>query len=160
MDLLDRLDARLALELTLVGRMALAGVLGFVAGAERELRGKDAGTRTFGLMALGTAGITGLGVELFPVSAEKVIAGVVTGIGFLGAGVIWRARVGQARGLTTAAALWAVAALGVLVGAGLYLAGVLGAALVVGALLLDRLSLFRELGARADDPDPPPPSPE
>jgi putative Mg2+ transporter-C (MgtC) family protein len=84
----------------------------------------------------------------------------VTGIGFLGAGVIWRARVGQARGLTTAAALWAVAALGVLVGAGLYLAGVLGAALVVGALLLDRLSLFRELGARADDPEPPPPSPE
>lgn len=156
MDVLDRLDARLALELTLVGRMALAGVLGLIAGAEREFRGKDAGTRTFGLMAIGTAGITGLGVELFPVSAEKVIAGVVTGLGFLGAGVIWRAH-GQARGLTTAAALWAVAGVGVLIGAGLYLAGVLGTGLVVGALLLDRLSPFRELAARADDREPPTP---
>jgi putative Mg2+ transporter-C (MgtC) family protein len=157
MEFLDRLDPQVALQLTIVGRMALAGVLGLVAGAERELRGKDAGTRTFGLMALGTAGITGVGVELFPVSAEKVIAGVVTGIGFLGAGVIWRARIGQARGLTTAAALWAVAAVGVLVGAGLYLTGVLAAALVLAALLLDRLSLFRELGPRGEDPEPPAP---
>jgi putative Mg2+ transporter-C (MgtC) family protein len=133
------MDPQIALQLTLVGRMALAGILGFAAGLERELRGKDAGTRTFGLMAVGTAGVTGLGVEVYPASAEKVIAGVVTGIGFLGAGVIWRARVGQARGLTTAAALWATAGIGVLVGAGLYITGLLAEAIVIGALLADRL---------------------
>jgi putative Mg2+ transporter-C (MgtC) family protein len=133
------MDPQIALQLTLVGRMALAGILGFAAGLERELRGKDAGTRTFGLMAVGTAGVTGLGVEVFPASAEKVIAGVVTGIGFLGAGVIWRARVGQARGLTTAAALWATAGIGVLVGAGLYITGLLAEVIVIGGLLADRL---------------------
>jgi putative Mg2+ transporter-C (MgtC) family protein len=130
---------RLLLELTLVGRMALAALFGFLVGAEREFRGKRAGERTFALVGMGSAGVTGVGVLLFPPSAEKVIAGVITGIGFLGVGVIWRSEEGQARGLTTAAATWAVAAVGVIAGAGLYIAAALATAIVLLLLVFDRV---------------------
>jgi hypothetical protein len=102
---------------TLIGRVALGTFLGYVIGFEREFRGKAAGERTFGLLALGAAAVTGLGVLFFPASAEKVIAGVVTGVGFLGAGLIFRERDttgrGQVLGLTTAASSWAAAAVGI-----------------------------------------------
>src|SRR3972149_7704017 len=103
----------LTTELTLIGRMALGTFLGYVIGFEREYRGKPAGERTFGLLALGAAAVTGVGVLYFPLSAEKVIAGVVTGVGFLGAGLIFRERQGgqgQVLGLTPAAPSWAAAA--------------------------------------------------
>jgi len=58
-------------ELTLIGRTALGALLGYVIGFEREYRGKPAGERTFGLLALGAAGVTALGVLAFPASAEK-----------------------------------------------------------------------------------------
>ena len=79
-------------ELTLIGRTVLGAFLGYVIGFEREYRGKAAGERTFGLLALGAASVTALGVLTFPASAERVIAGVVTGVGFLGAGLIFRER--------------------------------------------------------------------
>src|SRR3990170_348721 len=112
-------------ELTLIGRMALGTFLGYVIGFEREYRGKPAGERTFGLLAFGSAAVTGVGVLFFPASAEKVIAGVITGVGFLGAGLIFRERQGgqgQVLGLTTAASSWAAAAVGILAGAGAYVA--------------------------------------
>jgi len=147
------------LQLTIVGRMALAAVLGFLVGFEREFRRKAAGQRTLALVGLGSAGVTAVGVELFPVSAEKVIAGVVTGIGFIGVGIIWRAEVGPVRGLTTAAATWAVASIAVATGSGLYVTGVLGTVLVLGLLLLDRIPALRDLPERLTDEDPPGPSP-
>src|SRR6266516_6710099 len=113
----------MSLQLTVFLRIALAALLGFVVGLERELRGKAAGERTFSLVAVGAAAFTAVGVEKFPESAEKIMAGVATGIGFLGVGIIWREEGGQSRGLTTAAATWAVAAVGVLAGAGLELSG-------------------------------------
>jgi len=94
-------------EWELLGRMALATGLGYAIGFEREWRGKPAGERTFALIALGAAGFTAIGVEAFPASAEKVIAGVVTGVGFLGAGLIFREATGGILGLTTASAAWA-----------------------------------------------------
>jgi putative Mg2+ transporter-C (MgtC) family protein len=94
--------ARISLDLSILGRISLAALLGYLIGYERELRGSPAGDRTSALVALGAAGATALGVEKFPESAEKVIAGVVTGIGFLGAGFILRGEMGVVRGLTTA----------------------------------------------------------
>lgn len=135
-------------QLTLIGRMALGTFLGYVIGFEREYRGKSAGERTFGLLALGSAAITGVGVLFFPTSAEKVIAGVITGVGFLGAGLIFREREGgqgQVLGLTTAASSWAAAAIGILAGAGTYLAAVAGCAFVLIILEVNRLPLYRKL---------------
>jgi putative Mg2+ transporter-C (MgtC) family protein len=142
-------------ELTLFGRIVLAAALGYAIGFEREIRGKPAGERTFALLALGAAGVTGLGVEQFPASAEKVIAGVITGVGFLGAGLIFReAERGMVHGLTTAASSWAAAAVGILAGAGAYVVAVLGATLVVLILELNRLPLIRRIEpARLRRPD-------
>lgn len=119
------------LDVALVGRVAIGTLLGFLIGWEREFRGSSAGDRTFSLIALGATAFTVLGVQNFPATAEKVIAGVVTGIGFLGAGLIMRGDSGGVRGLTTAASLWATAAVGTLAGAGEPVIAVLLAALVV-----------------------------
>ena len=123
-----------ALQLAIFGRMALAAALGFAIGIERELRGSPAGERTIALVAAGSAGFASLAVNVFPGTGGQVLAGVATGVGFLGAGVIWRGSMGPARGLTTAAATWTVASIGILTGAGLYLTAVLAALLTLGML--------------------------
>jgi len=143
----------MSLQLTVFLRIALAALLGFVVGLERELRGKAAGERTFSLVAVGAAAFTAVGVEKFPDSAEKIMAGVATGIGFLGVGIIWRMEGGQSRGLTTAAANWAVASIGILVGTGIYLTSVLVTLLCLVVLELDYLPVIGSLLHRmpADD---------
>jgi len=157
-----------ATQWTIFGRMALAAVFGGLIGLERELRGKRAGERTFALVAFGSAGFTAVGVELFPASAEKVMAGIATGIGFLGVGIIWRMEGGQARGLTTAAAAWAIAAIGVVAGTGLYLTSFAATAFTFGILeiqyvpvvahILKRLPKMEESegGSGSDPPGRPP----
>src|SRR3954467_15859989 len=117
-------------QLIVVGRIALAAFLGYLVGLDRALRGKDAGDRTFSLVALGSAAFVALGVELFPDSADRVIQGVTAGVGCHGAGIIFRAS-GGVKGLTSAAALWTAAAVRTFVGAGLYLAGAPLAATIV-----------------------------
>jgi putative Mg2+ transporter-C (MgtC) family protein len=143
-------------QLSIVERIALAALFGFLVGLERESRGKQAGERTFALVALGASAFTALGVELFPESAEKVMAGVATGIGFLGVGIIWREEGGQSRGLTTAAATWAVAAVGVLAGAGLQLSAALATVLVLAILEFEYLPFTGSWVHRMpeDDRDP------
>ncbi len=143
-------------EWALVGRMALASFLGYSIGFEREWRGKPAGERTFALIALGAAGFTAIGVEGFPASAEKVIAGVITGVGFLGAGLIFRETTRGVLGLTTAAAAWAVATVGVLIGAGAFVSGIMATVLVLFILELNRLPVIRRFltrGPRAPGPE-------
>jgi putative Mg2+ transporter-C (MgtC) family protein len=135
-------------ELVLVGRMALAAGLGWVIGFERELRGKSAGTRTFALIALGTAGIVSLGDEISGDALSRIVQGVAAGIGFIGAGLIFQRRQGIVLGLTTAAAVWAAAAIAVLSGAGAYLPAVAGMVLVVLVLELDEIPGLRRLDAR------------
>lgn len=131
----------------ILGRIALAALLGYVIGWEREYRGSAAGDRTFALVALGSAAFTGLGAEHFPASAEKVIAGVVTGIGFLGAGLIFGRDGGGVHGLTTAASLWATAAVGVLLGAGEYFVGVAACAVLLFVLELEKLPGMKRFDA-------------
>ncbi|WP_210207832.1 MgtC/SapB family protein [Bosea caraganae] len=110
-------------ELDLVLKL-LAGLLAGVAiGWERTLRHKSAGLRTFGLVGLGTATaaaiFSGTSGAPHPDAASRVVQGILTGIGFLGAGVIIRRETdGLPHGLTTAAAVWVTAALGCAAGLG------------------------------------------
>lgn len=128
-------------DLFLVGRLALGALLGYVIGFEREFRGSEAGDRTFALVAMGSAAFTALGVEHFPSTAEKILAGVVTGVGFLGGGVIMKGDAGMVRGLTTASAMWATASIGVFAGAGEKLMAVLATGLVLLVLEAQRLPM-------------------
>jgi putative Mg2+ transporter-C (MgtC) family protein len=138
-------------QLTILGRAAIAAVLGFLIGLEREYRGKSAGDRTFALLAFAAATITGLGAEILgPDGTSRVIQGVVTGVGFLGAGLIFRRSPHDVRGLTTAASSWAVTAVGVIAGAGGYAVAILGTALVLFILELDSLPLLRKIRERAE----------
>jgi putative Mg2+ transporter-C (MgtC) family protein len=131
----------------IVLRLGVALAAGGVIGLNRDLHRKGAGLRTFGLVALATAGVT-IGLSsAFPGGTgdvSRVIQGMMAGIGFLGAGVIMR-RPDSSRvtGLTTAAAIWFVAGLAVLCGLGeLVLVGVmLGFALLLllGGRALERL---------------------
>jgi putative Mg2+ transporter-C (MgtC) family protein len=141
-------EGRATLELTLAARMGLAAVLGFLVGLERESRGKSAGERTFSIVALGAAGFSGVAASLFPETAGQTVAGVATGIGFLGIGIIWRAEEGQTRGLTTAASILCVAAIGVLSGVGLYLTAILATLLALFILEFDRMPALRGLHRR------------
>jgi putative Mg2+ transporter-C (MgtC) family protein len=148
-------EDRVLLELTIAGRMGLASLLGFLVGLERESRGKSAGERTFAIVALGAAGFAGTAITMFPDTAGQAVAGVATGIGFLGVGIIWRAEEGETRGLTTAASILSVAAIGVVTGIGLYLTAVLGTALALAILEFDRLPGLHGLHRRVTGrPDP------
>lgn len=119
-------------------KLLLAMALGGMLGAERELRDKDAGLRTLMFISAGAALFTIISIRtpMFgtPADPGRIAAQIVSGIGFLGAGVILRER-GQIRGLTTAATIWLAAALGMGVGVGEYLTSTLTALLVMLTLL-------------------------
>jgi putative Mg2+ transporter-C (MgtC) family protein len=105
-------------ELEMVARLAYAALLGGIIGLEREVRGFPAGVRTVALVAMGATLFT----EVSSLTAEedRIAAGIVTGIGFLGAGVIMREGY-SIRGITTAATIWSAAAVGMAVGRELYI---------------------------------------
>ncbi len=99
--------------------MVLAIILGGVLGWQRERIGKAAGPRTYALVSFGSALFTLLSINGFgAANPAHVAAQVVTGIGFIGAGMILRKNDGSVEGLTTAAGLWAVASIGMSVGVG------------------------------------------
>ena len=107
-------------------KLIVAGLCGGLIGLERERDNKPAGIRTQMLVALGSAlfMIVSLSVGSdLRVDPSRIAAQVVTGIGFLGAGAIIRDR-GSVRGMTTAASIWVVAAIGLTIGAGLFLEGI------------------------------------
>ena len=117
-------------------RMLVALLLGAAVGWEREMQRQPAGFRTHALVGLGAAIFTVVSAFGFPgplSDPTRIAAQIVTGIGFLGGGAILHYR-GNVRGLTTAASLWAVAAVGMAAGAGLYVVAVGGAALVIVTL--------------------------
>jgi putative Mg2+ transporter-C (MgtC) family protein len=148
------------LQLAIFGRMALAAALGFIVGFERESRGKAAGERTIALIAAGAAAFAALAAEAFPQTGGQILAGVATGVGFLGIGVIWRLQMGPARGLTTAAATWTVAATGVLAGVGFYLTAILATAITLLILEVEFMPGVGGLLHRmTPDPNRPDPSP-
>lgn len=104
-----------------IAQLALASMLGLLVGLTRERLHKSAGIRTHMLACMGTCLFTIISAIAFPGGdPARIAAGVVTGIGFLGAGVIFRDSNGV-RDLTTAASIWTVAAIGMAVGAHLWL---------------------------------------
>jgi putative Mg2+ transporter-C (MgtC) family protein len=124
-------------------RILLAGICGSVIGLERRKRFKDAGIRTHLILAIGCAVIMIVSKYAFAdtldYDAARVASNIITGVGFLGAGVIF-VKSGSVRGLTTAAGIWTTAAIGMAIGAGFYLLGIgVTILLVVIQLLLYRL---------------------
>lgn len=119
-------------ELEIVGRLVVAGLLGGFIGLERELRGYPAGIRTIALVALGSSLFTDVS-RLFGGDDGRVAAQVVAGIGFLGAGVILREGY-TVRGMTTAATVWAAAAIGMAVALDLYIVAVAGSVFIFALL--------------------------
>jgi putative Mg2+ transporter-C (MgtC) family protein len=134
----------------------LAAVLGGAVGLERELREREAGLRTHLLVAVGSALFTivsaygfhsflSSGASVVRADPTRIAAQIVTGIGFLGAGAIIRQGL-SVRGLTTAATLWVVAAIGLAVGAGYYSGALITTAVVLFSLWPLRIVAYRILG--------------
>ncbi len=133
----------IAHQLDIAVRLVVAALLGAAIGLEREIHEHPAGMRTHLLVALGSALFTIVSIFGFvdvlgpgqaaPVDPSRVAAQVVTGIGFLGAGAILKFGT-TVRGLTTAASLWATAAIGMAVGAADYIVAAVGSAIIVFSL--------------------------
>lgn len=135
-------------------RLALAALFGGLVGLEREVRGRQAGFRTYILVCLGSALVMLVSVEFglrqwhalpginLNIDPARIAYGVMTGVGFLGAGTIVHNK-GSVRGLTTAAGLWCVAAVGLAVGFGMYLLSAMGIVIILFSLwLLDYFEDF------------------
>ncbi len=125
-------------ELEMALRLVLAAALGAIIGYQRERAGKPAGLRTHMLISIGSALFTVASVSGFTgtVDPTRIAAGIVTGIGFLGAGAILHREGGIVAGLTTAATIWVSAAIGLAAGAGLYLISAVATGLVLIVLFL------------------------
>jgi len=146
-------------KLELMLQLGLATLLGGAIGLERELGGKPAGLRTNILICLGSVLYTHISIAMMGADSPdptRVAAQVVTGVGFIGAGTILHAR-GAIVGLTSAATIWVVAAIGVTLGSGFYLEGVGTTVIVLAVLaglgrvekLVERQSLRRTITVHA-----------
>ena len=126
------------IELEMSLRLLLAAALGAIIGYQRERAGKPAGLRTQVLICVGAALCTVASIYGFGAAGDpaRVAAGIVAGIGFLGAGAIIRGGEGIVAGLTTAATIWAVAGIGLAAGAGLYLVSAVTTVIVLIILFL------------------------
>ncbi|MCL5269162.1 MAG: MgtC/SapB family protein [bacterium] len=140
------------MDATFFYRLILAAACGAVLGIEREVQRKPAGLRTNMLICLGAALFTYCSINLTQNTGDpsRIAAQIVTGIGFLGAGTIMHNRTNTVKGLTSAATVWVVAALGILIGSGHYRHGVSATLLSLVILtLIRRLEiLFRPKGVR------------
>lgn len=131
-------------DLALLARVAVGFALAYIFGFERQLRGSPAGDRTFALVGASAAAITAVASGTSP----QAVAGVVTGIGFLGAGVVvFQRQRGVIKGITTAATIFASAAIGVVVGYGHLLLGAVTAAGLLLTLELEHIPFLRWLDA-------------
>ena len=128
-------------EWIIVFRLVLSAILSGIVGFEREFHGRAAGFRTHILLCVGSTLIMLTSIHIFdvysarvPIDPARLAAGVVTGIGFMGAGTIMRYKA-SVRGLTTATSLWVVAGIGLAVGSGLYFGAIITTIIAVIALM-------------------------
>jgi putative Mg2+ transporter-C (MgtC) family protein len=128
-------------EWIIVFRLVLSAILSGVIGFEREFHGRAAGFRTHILLCVGSTLIMLTSIHIFdvysgrvPIDPARLAAGVVTGIGFMGAGTIMRYKA-SVRGLTTATSLWVAAGIGLAVGSGLYFGAIVTTLIAVIALM-------------------------
>ena len=116
-------------------RLLLVLLVGGIIGAEREFRSKSAGFRTMILICLGSFLFTTFSIHITESSPDRIASNIVTGIGFLGAGVIFKSD-NRINGITTAATIWAVAALGMGIADGAYAVVLVSTGLIMASLLL------------------------
>lgn len=128
-------------EWIIIFRLVLSAILSGIVGFEREFHGRAAGFRTHILLCVGSTLIMLTSIHIFdvysarvPIDPARLAAGVVTGIGFMGAGTIMRYKA-SVRGLTTATSLWVVAGIGLAVGSGLYFGAIATTLIAVVALM-------------------------
>lgn len=133
----------------LVGKLLLAAFCGGLVGWQRDRREYVAGLRTMALVAAGAALFTGVNDTL---GIDRIASNIVTGIGFLGAGIIFREG-GTVHGITTAATVWAVAAIGMAIVTELYLVALVATVLVFVVLEMRPLSEYIS-GRRSEPPLP------
>ena len=136
----------LVLDAATITKILLSAALGILIGLERSLSKSPAGTRTQALVSLGACLFTVISLSSGDFSDfSRVLPGIITGIGFIGGGIIFQSKHGEKRGLTTAADVWSVAAIGVLVGLGNYDIAVV-ATMVILFILRPLKFLERRLG--------------
>ncbi|MBI1780851.1 MAG: MgtC/SapB family protein [Sphingobacteriales bacterium] len=141
-------------EFTLLPRLLIATVLGGIIGYEREIHGKAAGIRTYAAVSLGAAMFTIINAHVPNLSDHtRIVSNIVTGIGFLGAGIIFR-DAGNAliTGLTTAATLWATAAVGVAAGFGMYVISIFSTVILFLLLFLNNAPFIKRLKNKNQPP--------
>ncbi|MFT3979340.1 MAG: MgtC/SapB family protein [Ferruginibacter sp.] len=127
-----------------IGQVLFAFIIGAIIGLEREFRSKPAGFRTMILICVGSCLYTILSKEVSNGSADRIASNIVTGIGFIGAGVIFKEGI-SVNGLTTAALIWITAALGMAIGYHNYpLAIVVSAMVVIVLFILEPVQRFIE----------------
>lgn len=128
-------------ELIIVVKLFVSFLFGAFIGFDRETQGKDAGIRTYAAVCIGATLFTSVAAHItVDVSASsRIIANVITGIGFLGAGIIYRNnQTKSSHGLTTAATLWCTGAVGVAVGLNMFIIAVAGTCALYYLLTLER----------------------
>ena len=130
-------------ELDVLWRAVLAGLLGYVIGAERQfIAHRDAGTSTFSLVTMSSAVVTAMASLVFDISgASRVVANILVGVGFLGGGMIVKDSF-HIRGLTTAAGMWAMAGAGIVIGTGHLVLGMAVSLLVLLLFSAEHLEAF------------------
>jgi putative Mg2+ transporter-C (MgtC) family protein len=120
-------------------RLVVALILGYIVGLERQIRGQPAGERTHALVAIGSCLFTLVSMYAFPnADPARVASQIVPGLGFLGAGMIIREQK-EIHGLTTAAGIWAVGAVGMAIGVGSYVLGSLAALIILLVLISEQV---------------------
>ena len=136
-------------DLEMFFRITFACFLGCLIGWERERHRNiiSAGIRTYGAISLGACAFGIVSLTIANADSSRVAAQVVTGIGFLGGGIIFR-QGDYVTGLTTAATLWATAAVGLAVSVGMYLTSLLTAILIYLLLYLPRLAWWKKISAK------------
>ena len=131
-------------EITLLPRLLVALVLGVLIGLDREIDGNAAGIRTYAAVCLGATLITIINSHIDVTDQTRIVANIVSGVGFLGAGIIFRdSTKNLISGLTTVATVWATAAIGIAVGYGMYLIAVTSTLPVIGLLILNHLPILK-----------------
>jgi putative Mg2+ transporter-C (MgtC) family protein len=135
MNMIAMLDDNYYITTSEVNKFLLAILLCGLIGIEREFRSKQAGLKTLIMMGLGATLFTILSIKIGGGSMDRIASNIVTGIGFLGAGVIFKED-NQVKGLTTASVIWIVAAIGMAVGGGYYVQAISVTAIVLVSLIV------------------------
>lgn len=128
-----------AFELLISAKFLLSVILGAIIGLDREAHGKEAGIRTYAAVTMGATLFTSVAAHIVddPTAPSRIVANIITGVGFLGAGVIYRDGHGTSRGLTTAATVWCAAAVGVAVGLNMFVIALVATVTLYGLIALN-----------------------